>query len=637
MAIEDYIPNFFGGGMPSYLPGLLGEQETAALQKRANVQGLLGAAITLAGGMAPYGPRRTAAQNVLGALAGGFQAGQGAYQGATQNLMMQQKLTEAALEREQKLRKIQAIRELEKTNPDLARLMALDETAGAKVYGEQIANAPIAALYSQYMTGGQPVAPTATQMQAPATIAPQPVYGAPALQTPEGVTTGDIPMDGMQVQEGLPPQQEPMLDAVTVFGKNMAKLPEIIDLENKIAGLTKVSEGAVALPNGDKVIERNDKLISQYRKQIGRIVAENLDLDSFKKNLAEPLKPFVDTTAMAILDGQMDIKDATTFLWNLQKESADIGKTGQIGGVAGEYAQFQFGTKDPKQLTREQYANVLTYANAPTATERANTQIAADRLKFETGSAPGVPMSREQMLGGRVAAQPQVAAAPQVAPRAAQVERPSPTIAGTQQQRPVQRYLAEVDTNVVPLIAQPDAKVPTKRKQELIATQPATENLTRYTLRNVIDSRDAAQKLLSNPNYIKAISGVTAPALARVPGTDAYTANQLLNNLLGRSFVNEIQQMRSASPTGGAVGNVAVAEMEALSKIQAAMSLGMKEQELRKQIQQYINVANRSIKTIPREYSRVYGYSGEFEDLFGTSVVPQDEKSKVDSILEKYK
>lgn len=92
MAIEDFIPNVFGAGMPSYLPGLLGQEEAAALQKRANVQGLLGAALTLAQGMSAVGPRRSAAQNVLGAIAGGLQAGQGAYQGAIQNFQTQQQL-----------------------------------------------------------------------------------------------------------------------------------------------------------------------------------------------------------------------------------------------------------------------------------------------------------------------------------------------------------------------------------------------------------------------------------------------------------------------------------------------------------------------------------------------------------------
>lgn len=98
MAIEDYIPNVFGTGMPSYIPGLLGQEEAAALQKRANVQGLLGAALTLAQGMSAQGPRRSAAQNILGAIAGGLQAGQGAYQGAVQNYMTQQQLANAQLQ-----------------------------------------------------------------------------------------------------------------------------------------------------------------------------------------------------------------------------------------------------------------------------------------------------------------------------------------------------------------------------------------------------------------------------------------------------------------------------------------------------------------------------------------------------------
>lgn len=98
MAIEDYIPNVFGAGMPSYIPGLLGQEEAAALQKRANVQGLLGAALSLAQGMSSQGPRRSAAQNILGAIAGGLQAGQGAYQGAVQNYMTQQQLANAQLQ-----------------------------------------------------------------------------------------------------------------------------------------------------------------------------------------------------------------------------------------------------------------------------------------------------------------------------------------------------------------------------------------------------------------------------------------------------------------------------------------------------------------------------------------------------------
>ena len=46
MAIEDYIPNMFETPPVGY-QGLLGAQESAALQRQANIQGLLGAAVAL--------------------------------------------------------------------------------------------------------------------------------------------------------------------------------------------------------------------------------------------------------------------------------------------------------------------------------------------------------------------------------------------------------------------------------------------------------------------------------------------------------------------------------------------------------------------------------------------------------------
>jgi hypothetical protein len=84
MAIEDYIPNVFGG-VPQVYQGLLGADETAALQKRANIQGLLGAAATLAQGMSPQGYRRSALQNILSAAASGYQAAGGAMQQGLQD------------------------------------------------------------------------------------------------------------------------------------------------------------------------------------------------------------------------------------------------------------------------------------------------------------------------------------------------------------------------------------------------------------------------------------------------------------------------------------------------------------------------------------------------------------------------
>jgi hypothetical protein len=113
MAIEDYLPNVFGSSAPTYLQGLLGAEETQKLQGRANVQGLLGAGLALAQGMSRTGPRRSAVENILGALAGGFGAAGGAYDQGIKNFATQQQL---ALQS----RQMAGIQAMKMKYPDLA-------------------------------------------------------------------------------------------------------------------------------------------------------------------------------------------------------------------------------------------------------------------------------------------------------------------------------------------------------------------------------------------------------------------------------------------------------------------------------------------------------------------------------------
>jgi len=98
MAIEDLTPF---GTAPKFYEGLLGADETAALQKRAQVQGLLGAGLALAQGMSRSGAPRSALQNILGSVAGGFQAAGGAYEGGLKNFQTQQQVQQLQLQRQQ--------------------------------------------------------------------------------------------------------------------------------------------------------------------------------------------------------------------------------------------------------------------------------------------------------------------------------------------------------------------------------------------------------------------------------------------------------------------------------------------------------------------------------------------------------
>jgi hypothetical protein len=148
MAIQDLTPF---GTAPKFYEGLLGAEETAALQKRAQIQGLLGAGLALAKGMSAYGPPRSALQNILGSVAGGFESAGGAYQQGLQNFQTQQQIQQAQLQRDQlKLQRDQALalqQDVQKVmqtpevanNPSLVALLRADPKEGLKWINENMA------------------------------------------------------------------------------------------------------------------------------------------------------------------------------------------------------------------------------------------------------------------------------------------------------------------------------------------------------------------------------------------------------------------------------------------------------------------------------------------------------------------
>lgn len=583
MAIEDYIPNVFGQGMPSYIPGLLGQEEAAALQKRANVQGLLGAALSLAQGMSGQGPRRSAAQNVLGAIAGGLQAGQGAYQGAISQFADAQKLAQMQRDAQNAARTRAAVEDALKdpriaNDPAMRAALMTDPAGTLKMLAE---NAPI----QQAITGGAP--------------------------QPQGAVMGEVPP--MPAMDGAPAMPQ-----MTVTASN-----RLADLEQRRRQLMDVNSRLANVP-GDKAArmrEANIKDIADIRKEIENLSVSGYDFSALEQSVPEQLKPFVREVKEIAGTGGLTANELAQRVGQIQTAAIELGKGQKYDGIVGQYARFMFGSNDSSKLTREQNANILAYASAPTEAERTKIEIDAQKLAAERGIRVQIPASREALAGG-VTPQAPVGVAPAVEARTEKPAKPSPVV--------------DIGKGVTPLINQPESRVPLATKQDLIAKQNPTIQLANYTLKNIVDARDAAQRLLDNPEYLEALSGPSAAVTTKIPGTTAFTANELLKNLLGRSFITEIQQMRQASPTGGAVGNVAVAEMESLSKIQSALTPGIKKQELRKQIEQYINSANRSLKTIPNEYARTYGYQGEFDEILRGGVVERPRASRVDDILKKY-
>lgn len=91
----------------------------------------------------------------------------------------------------------------------------------------------------------------------------------------------------------------------------------------------------------------------------------------------------------------------------------------------------------------------------------------------------------------------------------------------------------------------------------------------------VLGDVTAATTLVSGPT-----TGLVGKASSFVPGTDAYNLNQRLLTIKANLGFDRLQQMRDASPTGGALGQVAVQELQALQATIGSLELGQDKKEL---------------------------------------------------------
>ena len=768
MAITDYIPNIFGSATPTTYDslqtlGLISPQQLEQQKKTANIQGLLGAGLALAQGMSKIGPRRSAAENIFGALAGGFGAAGGAYQQGLQNIVQQQQLQSASLQQQQAINRIESIKAAKLKYPDLAPLADIDTgkfaeevalrerlqgigstTAGGQEQSAEglrsiaqryyAAGPNFKALGDSYMeqanrlessqlanltgketpsqlralsltaasrgnkalaeqleakantlelnqaanvTGAESVdqlramartaaargnktladqlealatrkelEPTQVTAFKPAAEVKQEPMQSGLLITPDGQTVVGVPdySKGQRyVDETL--HQQALERARTLQAQSVeadrGRLGNIqLQIDNTNAEIARL--GKIPTQDASRRIETLSKIRDGLQSDLNRFSVMEYDFGDLKK-LPNKYQGEISQIEKQAQGGVLDAAGLNTRIQGVYTRLQEDEKGKELSGNAAIFAQMKFNKTKRTDLSGPELAQILQFENAPTAEQIVKLQQANEDLKLKNietqfttgrgvGAPPAIPTSREALLAAPapnanvapVVAPPVVAPvvpAPRVSTRVApaQVSEAAPRAVAPETSPPETRGLYQYNKNA--LINRPDAQVPPKKKAELRAEQPAVIGSVNYSLKNIKDARDAAQALLGNPKYIEALAGITSPMMTLIPGTDAYTANQLLNNLLGRSFITEIQQMRSASPTGGAVGNVAVAEMSTLSNISSALKVGMNKDELINQLETYVRNADRAVNSIPREYSRTYGYKGEFDDLLKTIVV----------------
>ena len=558
MAIEDLTPF---GTAPKFYQGLLGEEETAALQKKAQIQGLLGAGLALAKGMSSYGPPRSALQNILGAVAGGFEGAGGTYQQGLQNFQTQQQIQQLKLQRDQQLAQADAVKQL--------------------LQDPTIASDPAAVAYIR-----------ANPVEAVKEISQRRMREGELAKLRQG-------------RAGAASQER------TITSDIDAQIQNLLDRGQIEASMGKATEAKTLY-----------EAANSLRKERVNIAASNFDFQGLRNSVPENLRSNVDFLAKQAKDGVISGDKVFEGAQKIQDAAIEAAKGNKFSNeMAKDFSRTYFQTDDITKLQPWQKDLTIRFVNAPSPAEQAKIKIEAEKLLFETGvNVPDV-RSRIDLIPSANRLRTQA-----VAPVTTTTPVTTPvTTAPATKVAPPEPVQSE-PKKFIPLVERTD--ISPQKREKLRLEQPATIQVHSYGLKNISDQKKAAEELLNNPQYIKALTskgllgGYATEKLANRPGTPIYDANQLLKNLQVRSFVSEIAEMRAASKTGGAVGSVSEKEMEGLSNIGAAIKVGMSEKELKNQLKKYVTRADNSLKMIQDDYSRNYGYQGEFDQYLNPNQNP---------------
>lgn len=792
MAITDYIPNIFGSAAPTTYDslqtlGLISPQQIQKQRNIANIQGLLGAGLALAQGMSKIGPRRSAAENILGALAGGFGAAGSAYEQGIQNIVQQQQLQSAALQQQQAVNRIESIKAAKLKYPDLAPLADIDTGKFAEevalrerlqgigsptAEGQQQSPEGLRSIAQRYYAAGPNFKAlgdsymeqanrlessqlatltgkeTPDQLRALSVTAASRgnkaladqletkantlelnqaanVTGAESVDqlramartaAARGNKTLSDQLEALASRKELEPtqvaafrpvaefKQEPMQSGllITPDGQTMVGVPDYskgqryvdetlhqqalerartlqaqpveadrgrlgniqLQIDNTNAEIARL--GKIPTQDASREVEKLTKIRDGLQADLNRFSVMEYDFGDLKK-LPNKYQGEISQIEKQAQGGVLDAAGLNSRIQQVYTRLQEDEKGKELSGNAAIFAQMKFNKTKRTDLSGPELAQILQFENAPTAEQIVKLQQANEDLKlksietqFTTGRGistyPAIPSGRAELLNvpavapaAAPAAAPNANVAPVVAPPVApaaaprvstrvaqaQVAEAAPRTNAPATSPPETRALYQYNKNA--LINQPDFKYSPKKKMELRDKQAPMQSAVTYSLTSIKDSRDAAQALKNNPQYIDALTGRFSPLLGGTIGgivisEDAKTANALLENILTRTFVGEIQAMRDASPTGGAVGSVTEKEMDALSKIRASLSVGMNKDEFIKQLDNYLSIANRSLKNIPIEYSKTFGYNGEFDEVLTAPGVSTTRTSGQDAV-----
>ena len=144
-----------------------------------------------------------------------------------------------------------------------------------------------------------------------------------------------------------------------------------------------------------------------------------------------------------------------------------------------------------------------------------------------------------------------------------------------------------------------------KQRAALEAERPQAE----FAATSVLNGLDAMKQDLAKLKDHKGLTNVTGPIAGRTPNItgDATNAQAIIDTLKSRASVQELQRMRDASKTGGAVGAVTEKEWPRLESQLAALQQSQTTAEFRKNLAAAEETIDRMMGATTQTYQSTYG------------------------------
>lgn len=109
------------------------------------------------------------------------------------------------------------------------------------------------------------------------------------------------------------------------------------------------------------------------------------------------------------------------------------------------------------------------------------------------------------------------------------------------------------------------------------------------------------------PKINSTTAGAAGTVLGFMPGTDAKDLKSNIRTLQARSAVDKLQEVRQASPTGGAFGNVSDKDMDLLQTIVANLENSQSPEQLAKNLNEFKTEYGKVYSRLTQGYKNTYG------------------------------